>query len=87
MRDVYVIGVNMTRFAKCHDRNLKSLASEAVEGALTHAGISKADIPCSALSSRIFASCLRLQCEYVDNHLKAIAPFCFVNIWTGICWL
>jgi acetyl-CoA acetyltransferase len=44
MRDVYVIGVNMTRFAKYHDRNMKSLASEAVEGALTHAEISKNDI-------------------------------------------
>ena len=50
MRDVYVIGVNMTKFGKHHDRNNKSLASEAVEGALTHAGISKADIQ-GAISS------------------------------------
>ncbi len=34
MRDVYVIGVGMTRFGKFPDRGLKSLTQEAVEQAL-----------------------------------------------------
>lgn len=41
MRDVYVIGVGMTKFGKHMDRNMKSLAAEAVNNALAHAGISK----------------------------------------------
>jgi acetyl-CoA acyltransferase len=42
--DVYVIGAWMSRFAKFYDRNLKSLVTEAVEGALKHAGVSRDDI-------------------------------------------
>jgi acetyl-CoA acetyltransferase len=34
----------MSRFAKFYDRNLKSLVTEAVEGALKHAGVSRDDI-------------------------------------------
>lgn len=41
MRDVYVIGVGMTRFGKFLDRGLKSLTQEAVEQALKHAGVEK----------------------------------------------
>ncbi len=41
MRDVYVIGVGMTRFGKHMDRNMKSLSAEAVDQALSHAGIDK----------------------------------------------
>ena len=39
MRDVFVSGVGMTRFAKQPDRNLKSLTAEAVGGALDDAGL------------------------------------------------
>jgi len=39
MRDVYVIGAGMTRFGKYLDRNMKSLAEEAVTNTLEHAGI------------------------------------------------
>ncbi len=42
--DVYVIGAWMSRFAKFYDRNLKSLVSEAVAGALKQAGIERDDI-------------------------------------------
>ena len=41
MRDVYVIGAGMTKFGKHMDRNMKSLAGEAVNRALEHAGITK----------------------------------------------
>lgn len=41
MRDVYVIGVGMTRFGKYMDRNMKSLAEEAVTRALEHGGVDK----------------------------------------------
>ena len=44
MRDVYVIGAGMTRFGKYLDRNMKSLAEEAVTNALEHAGIEKTDL-------------------------------------------
>jgi acetyl-CoA acyltransferase len=44
MRDVYVIGVGMTRFGLFFDRNMKSLAAEAVTSALADAGIPKSDI-------------------------------------------
>ena len=44
MRDVFVAGVGMTRFAKQPDRGLKSLTSEAVSGALDEAGLQAGDV-------------------------------------------
>jgi acetyl-CoA acetyltransferase len=44
MREVFVIGVGMTRFAKHLDRNIKSLAKEALDKTLTDAGIGKEKI-------------------------------------------
>ena len=44
MRDVAVIGVGMTRFGKFPEKGIKELVREAVEYALTDAGISKKDI-------------------------------------------
>jgi acetyl-CoA acetyltransferase len=41
MRDVYVVGVGHTPFGKFLDRNIKSLAGEAVEAALKDVGINK----------------------------------------------
>ena len=38
MRDVYVAGVGMTRFAKQPDRSLKDLTAEAVNAAMKNAG-------------------------------------------------
>jgi len=44
MRDAFVIGAGMTRFGKYLDRNMKSLAEEAVTNTLEHAGIDKKDL-------------------------------------------
>ncbi|MCU0600215.1 MAG: thiolase family protein [Desulfobacterales bacterium] len=44
MREVYVIGVGMTRFAKHLDRNIKSLAKEALDKTLGDADIAKEKI-------------------------------------------
>jgi acetyl-CoA acyltransferase len=44
MREVFVVGVGMTRFAKHLDRNIKSLAKEAVDKTLTDACIGKEKI-------------------------------------------
>jgi acetyl-CoA acetyltransferase len=41
MRDVYVVGVGHTPFGKFLDRNVKSLAAEAIGAALQDAGIDK----------------------------------------------
>jgi len=44
MRNVYIAGVGMTRFGKWLDRNMKSLAAEAVHAALDDASVSKLEI-------------------------------------------
>ena len=44
MRKVKIIGGAMTRFGKHMDRNMKSLTTEAVEGALKSAGVEKKDL-------------------------------------------
>ena len=44
MRDVYIIGTGMTRFAKHLNRTEKMLVATAVERTLKDAGISNTDI-------------------------------------------
>lgn len=44
MRQVWVAGVGMTRFAKQPERGLKDLAAEAVRSAMVDAGISAGQI-------------------------------------------
>ena len=44
MRDVAVIGAGMTRFGKFLDRSMKDLTREAVDGALSSAGIDKSKL-------------------------------------------
>jgi acetyl-CoA acyltransferase len=44
MRDVFVVGVGMTRFAKYLDRNIKYLTSAALDVCLTDAGLQKKDL-------------------------------------------
>jgi len=44
MRDVYIIGVGMTPFGKHMDKNMKALATEAVNRAFEHAGITREDV-------------------------------------------
>jgi acetyl-CoA acetyltransferase len=51
MRDVFVVGAGMTKFGKYLDRNMKSIADEAVTSALSHAGLSKQDIRMAAVGN------------------------------------
>jgi acetyl-CoA acetyltransferase len=51
MRDVFVIGAGMTKFGKYLDRNMKSIADEAVKSALAHAGLDKSDIRMAAVGN------------------------------------
>ncbi|GAB6094221.1 thiolase family protein [Desulfatiferula olefinivorans] len=51
MRDVFIIGAGMTRFGKYPDRNMKSLADEAVKNALAHGGMDKKDIAMAAVGN------------------------------------
>ncbi len=44
MRDVAVVGADMTRFGKFLDRSMKDIAGEAVKGALASAGIDKSKL-------------------------------------------
>ncbi len=44
MRDVYVIGVGMTRFGKYPEETIKTLSRKAVNAACEHAGIKTSDI-------------------------------------------
>ncbi len=44
MRDVYIAGVGMTPFGKYMDKNMKTLAADAVNKALEHTGIGKESI-------------------------------------------
>jgi len=54
MREVFVIGVGMTRFAKHLDRSVKSLAKEAVEKTLADAGLGKEKIDAVYFSNSIW---------------------------------
>jgi acetyl-CoA acetyltransferase len=51
MQDVYIIGVGMMRFGKFYERNIKSLAAEAVQAALADAGISRQDLQAAWVSN------------------------------------
>jgi len=51
MREVYIIGVGMTRFGKFQDQSLKSLSKEAVESALKHAGIDKKQLQVASVGN------------------------------------
>src|SRR3989337_2811191 len=44
MRDVAIVGADMTRFGKFLDRSMKDIAGEAVKGALASAGIDKSKL-------------------------------------------
>ena len=54
MREVVIIGVNMTRFGKHPDRSMKSLAREAIEGALKDAGVSKEAIQVASVGNCVW---------------------------------
>jgi acetyl-CoA acetyltransferase len=54
MRDVYIIGTGMTRFAKHLNRTEKDLAAKAVERTLKDAGISNNDIQSAVFSNSMW---------------------------------
>jgi len=51
MRDVFVIGVGMTRFGKHLDGTIKGMTAEALEKVIKDAGISKRDIEAAYFSN------------------------------------
>lgn len=51
MREVAIIGAGMTRFAKHLDRSMKDLAREAVDGALSSAGVEKTALEAVAVGN------------------------------------
>jgi len=51
MREVAIIGAGMTRFGKFIDRSLKDLGREAVEGALSSAGLDKSGIEAAVVGN------------------------------------
>ncbi len=54
MRDVFIVGSSMTRFAKHMDRSIKNLAKEAVEGVLFDADIGCEDIQAAWFSNSMW---------------------------------
>jgi acetyl-CoA acetyltransferase len=56
VREVYIAGVGMTRFAKQPGRGLKDLAEEAVTGALKDAGRSAADLDAAFVGNAVAAT-------------------------------
>lgn len=51
MNDVYVIGVGMSRFGKFPDGTVKSLAAEALQGALEDAGLAQKELQAAYVSN------------------------------------
>jgi acetyl-CoA acyltransferase len=62
MRDVYVAGVGMTRFAKYLDRNIKYLASAALDICLTDTGLQKKDLEAVWFSNSTWGYFQNQQC-------------------------
>lgn len=54
MREVFVVGVGMTRFTKHLDRNIKSLAKEALDKTIADAGFDKEKIEAVYFSNSIW---------------------------------
>ncbi len=77
MRDIVIIGVNMTRFGKFPDRTMKSLVKEAVEGALQDANISREAIQGAAVGNCVWGiiggqECIRGQVVLRDMGIGGI---------------
>lgn len=51
MRNVYIIGVGMTKFGKHLERNMKSIATEAVDAALKSANLERRSIQAAAVGN------------------------------------
>jgi acetyl-CoA acetyltransferase len=83
MRDVYVVGVGMTRFAKHLDRSIKDLSREAVESSLADAGLVKKHIEAAWFSNSMWGyftdqHCIRGQVVLRELGIDGI-PICNVE--------
>ena len=54
--DLWILGIHMTKFGKHPDKDMVDLASEAVRGALTDGGVTRADLGVIAAGSLMAAS-------------------------------
>ena len=54
MRDVYIVGVGMTRFDKHLDKTVKGLTQMALDLTLTDAGVSKKDLEAASYSNSLW---------------------------------
>jgi acetyl-CoA acetyltransferase len=100
MRDVFVIGVGMTRFAKHLDRTLKSLAAEALKKTLKDADIGKDFLDTVYFSNSIWGyftdqHCIRGQVALRDEGIMGIPIYnvenacasgatAFHSAWLGV---
>jgi acetyl-CoA acetyltransferase len=88
MREVYVVGVGMTRFAKHLDRNIKSLAKEATDGTLADAGVNKEQIEAVYFSNSNWGyqsdqHCIRGQVALRPYGIEGIPIYNFENACAG----
>ena len=100
MRDVFVIGVGMTRFAKHLDRTIKSLAAEALKKTLKDADIGKDFLDAVYFSNSIWGyftdqHCIRGQVALRDEGIMGIPIYnvenacasgatAFHSAWMGV---
>jgi len=88
MRDVYIIGVGMTRFGKYLDQSIKYLAHVSLEYALRDAGINKEDIQSLWFSNSCWGyfnsqHCIRGQVALRDFGIEEIPIFNVENACAG----
>jgi len=88
MRDVYIIGVGMTRFGKYLDRGIKDLAAEALEETLEDAGIEKEAVEAAWFSNSAWGyfseqHCIRGQVALNPAGLKGIPVTNLENACAG----
>jgi acetyl-CoA acetyltransferase len=88
MREVYVVGVGMTRFSKYLDRNIKSLAKEALDKTLADAGIGKEQIEAVYFSNSHWGyqtgqHCIRGQVALRPAGIEGIPIYNFENACAG----
>ena len=81
LRDVYVVGVGMTRFGRFPDLSVRSLAEEAVGLALADAGAAHADI-----ETITFANAVQGAMEgapFIDSHIIKVTEKSFDDFVAG----
>jgi len=88
MKDVYVVGVGMTRFDKHLDRSVKSLAAEALDNTLADAGIEKKAIEAAYFANSMWGyhteqHCIRGQVALRDATIMGIPIYNLENACGG----